>query len=99
MKYLFALVPHQDVDMFGKDDLFEADGDYYFNQVEIGTNPGGMEDFTISDTCGRSIPLSTDSIDALIELLMDIKDTLEVIETGQTALQSMYSNEFTRVFD
>lgn len=99
MKYLFALVPHQDVDMFGKEDLFEADGDYYFNQVEIGTNPGGMEDFTISDTCGRSIPLCVDSIDALIELLMDIKDTLEVIENGQVALQSMYSNEFIRVFD
>ena len=99
MKYLFALVPHQDVDMFGKDDLFEADGDYYFNQVEIGTNPGGMEDFTISDTCGRSIPLSVDSIDALIELLMDVKDNLETIEAGQMMLQAMYSNEFTRVFD
>lgn len=99
MKYLFAQVPRQDVDMFGNDSLFEADGDYYFNQVEIGTNPGGMEDFTISDTCGRSIPLCVDSIDSLIELLQDIKDTLETIEMGQNALHVMYSNERTRVFD
>jgi hypothetical protein len=98
MKYLFAQVQPQDVDMFGRDSLFEADGEFFYNQVEIGTNPGGMEDFTISDTCGRSVPLSTDSIDALIEVLQDIKESLEIIQNGDAMLQAMFDNRFPQVF-
>lgn len=98
MKYLFAQVQPQDVDMFGRDELFEADGEYFYNQVEIGTNPGGMEDFTISDTCNRSIPLSVDSIDALIEVLQEIKASIQTIQDGEAMLQAMFNNEYPQVF-
>ena len=98
MKYLFAQVQPQDVDMFGRDGLFEADGEYFYNQVEIGTNPGGMEDFTISDTCNRSVPLSVDSIDALIEVLQEIKASIETIQNGEAMLQAMFNNEYPQVF-
>lgn len=98
MKYLFAQVQPQDVDMFGRDELFEADGEYFYNQVEIGTNPGGMEDFTISDTCNRSVPLSVDSIDALIEVLQEIKASIQTIQDGEAMLQAMFNNEYPQVF-
>lgn len=98
MKYLFAQVQPQDVDMFGRDELFEADGEYFYNQVEIGTNPGGLEDFTISDTCNRSIPLSVDSIDALIEVLQEIKASIQTIQDGEAMLQAMFNNEYPQVF-
>jgi hypothetical protein len=98
MKYLFAHVPHQDIEMFGTDSLFEFEGDYFFNQLEIGTNPGGMEDFTISDTCGRSIPLSVDSIDVLIEVLQDVKASLQTIQDGEAMQEAMFDNTFPQVF-
>lgn len=98
MKYLFAQVQPQDVDMFGRDELFEADGEYFYNQVEIGTNPGGLEDFTISDTCNRSVPLSVDSIDALIEVLQEIKASIQTIQDGEAMLQAMFNNEYPQVF-
>lgn len=98
MKYLFAQVPHQDVDMFGRDDLFEADGEYFFNQIEFGTGPGGLEDFTISDTCSRSVPLSVDSLDSLIEVLQEIKASVQTIQDGEAMLQAMFNNDYPQVF-
>jgi hypothetical protein len=83
MKYYFGQVPSEDVQMFGEDDLFEYNGDYYYNQLEVGTTPGGMEDFTITDTVGRSVPLSTDHLDTLIQVLQDIQENIEAIKNGK----------------
>lgn len=86
MKYYFGKVPAQDVEMFGCDELFENEGEYFYNQLEIGSNPGGIEDFVISDTCGRSIPLATEMIPELARVLLDIKLMMGTIEEAD-ALQ------------
>jgi hypothetical protein len=98
MKYFIGQVAAEDIRDFGVDGLFEYGGDYYYNVIEFGTNAGGMEDFVISDTAGRSIPLSTEHISTLIEILTDIQESLEAIETGKNTQEFINSNEI-RIFE
>ena len=91
MKYYFGKVPQQDVNTFGDEGLFEHEGQYFYNQLEIGSNPGGSEDFVISDTCGRSIPVSTDMIPELARVLLDIKLMMNTIDEAE-ALQEDLAN-------
>jgi hypothetical protein len=83
MKYYFGRVPCEDVNSFGTEGLFEYGQDFFYNQVEIGTTPGGSEDYVISDSVGRSIPLSVDHLSTLIEVLENIQENLEVIKNGK----------------
>lgn len=98
MKYYFGKVPKQDVITFGDDGLFEHEGSYYYNQLEIGSNPGGIEDFVISDTCGRSIPVSTDMISDLARIFIDIKAMLSTIEEGEMLQADLSDDEVVVVF-
>lgn len=98
MKYYFGKVPKQDVITFGDDGLFEHEGTYYYNQLEIGSNPGGREDFVISDTCNRSIPISTDMIPELARVLLDIKLMLSTIEEGEALEADLTDEEVVVVF-
>jgi hypothetical protein len=81
MKINFAQVPANDVDMFGDDGLFgpDANGNFYYNYLEFGTNPGGVDEVTITDGCGRYMPIAVDNIPDLIAALTEIariSDTL-----------------------
>jgi hypothetical protein len=81
MKINFAQVPANDVDTFGDDGLFGPDvnGNFYYNYLEFGTNPGGVEEVAITDGCGRFMPISVNNIPDLIAALSEvarISDTL-----------------------
>jgi hypothetical protein len=83
MKINFAQVPAHDVDVFGDDSLFgpDADGNFYYNYVEFGTNPGGTDEVAITDGCGRYMPIAVDNIPDLIAALEEvarISDTLNL---------------------
>lgn len=93
MKYFIGKVPEQDLEVFGTSDLFEHEGSYFYNKIEFGSNPGGVEDFVISDTCGRSIPLSTEQIDVLIGALVDMRCKLHALEAAEE-LQDCLSDPF-----
>lgn len=99
MKYYFGKVPTQDVEMFGDEGLFEHEGSYYYNTIEIGTNPGGADDFMISDTAGRSIPISTDLIGGMARVLLDIKLMLAEIENGKNLEADLYDSETVVAFE
>jgi hypothetical protein len=72
MKINFAQVPADDVDMFGDDGLFGPDhsGNFYYNFVEFGTNPGGTEEIAVQDGCGRYMPIAVEHIPSLIDALL-----------------------------
>jgi len=99
MKYYFGKVPTNDVEAFGSEGLFEYDGSYYYNQIEIGSNPGGRDDFVISDTCGRSIPVSTDMISGLARVLLDIKLMMGTIEEAEALEADLSDSEAVVVFE
>jgi hypothetical protein len=74
MKINFAQVPANDVDVFGDDNLFGPDssGNFYYNYVEFGTNPGGVDEVAIVDGCGRYMPIAVDNIPDLIAALTEV---------------------------
>jgi hypothetical protein len=74
MKINFAQVPAHDVDAFGDETLFgpDADGNFYYNYVEFGTNPGGVDEVAIHDGCGRYMPIAVDNIPDLVAALIEI---------------------------
>lgn len=85
MKINFAQVPHADVDAFGDDNLFGPDesGDFYYNYVEFGTNPGGAEEVAIVDGCDRFMPIAVDSIPELIKALSECYTIAKALESAQ----------------
>lgn len=99
MKYYFGQVPNEDVEMFGDEGLFEYCGDLYYNMVEFGTNPGGQEDFVIADSVGRSIPISIEHINGLIQVLEDIQSTMYAIESGKAAQEALFNADEIRVLE
>ncbi len=98
MKYYFGKVPAQDVNAFGDEGLFEHEGAYFYNQLEIGSNPGGAEDFVISDTAGRSIPIATDMIPELARVLLDIKLMMGTIAEAEHLQDDLANDEIIVTF-
>lgn len=86
MKYYFGKVEDRYLD---SDDYFQHDGASYYYQVEFGTNSGGLDDFTITDTCGRSIPISTTAIKALLKVLGDLSLATSLLERAQILEQGL----------
>lgn len=74
MKINFAQVTAADVDMFGEQGLFGPDvrGNFYYNQLEYGTNFGGTDEVAITDGCERYMPIAVDSIPELIVALEEV---------------------------
>jgi hypothetical protein len=74
MKINFSQVPANDVDLFGDENLFGPDnnGNFYYNYLEFGTNPGGTDEVAITDGCGRYMPIAVDTIPDLVAALEEV---------------------------
>lgn len=71
MKTFFSPCSTDDVAEFGDSGTFVSNGVHYFNFVEYGTNPGGLEEVAIVDGCGRYVPVCIDDLPDLIAALTD----------------------------
>lgn len=74
MKIYFSEASIEDIESFGDEGtfvVFDTTGDkrFFYNGVEHGTNPGGVDEVRIFDGCNRSIPLAVETIPALIAAL------------------------------
>jgi len=97
MKINFAQVSNHDVDMFGEDNLFgpNEQGDFFYNYVEYGTNPGGTDEVAIVDGCNRFMPIAMEHIPDLVTALTECykiyleltsaENTKEYVETNSEA--------------
>lgn len=88
MKIYFSEARAQDIEFFGDEGTFatrdqEGQARHFYNGVEHGTNPGGIEEVRIFDGCDRSIPISVESIPDLIEALQFCLNNVETIERAQ----------------
>lgn len=94
MKINFAPAANSDIDMFGDDNLFGPDenGVYYYNAVEFGTNPGGLDEVTIHDTCNRYMPITVDSIPGLIQALSEFYNLAQQLESSKVLKSVLTSN-------
>lgn len=95
MKINFAQVPQNDVDTFGDDNLLGPDeaGNFYYNSVEFGTNPGGLEEIAISDTCGRYMPIAVENIPELMMALADLYNVHLTLDESRS-VQAMVESDF-----
>lgn len=64
MKTYFSEAPDQD-------GSFQAFDTSFYNYVEFGTNPGGLDEVAIVDGCGRYVPICIDDVPDLIAALQD----------------------------
>jgi len=95
MKINFAQVPADDVDMFGDEGLFgpDDDGNFYYNYVEYGTNPGGMDEVAITDGCNRYMPISMEHVPCLIDALLTAYRLHLTQKSAETELEMIASNQ------
>lgn len=56
---------------------------YFYNGVEHGTNPGGMDEVRIFDGCGRSIPIAVDNIPELVAALQYCYNNVNTINQAK----------------
>ena len=73
MRIYFGQADEHEVDHFGDEGMFavtkNGETKWFYQGVEHGTNPGGMEEVRIFDGCNRSIPISVEQIPDLVEAL------------------------------
>jgi hypothetical protein len=71
MKIYFNQVPDSDVQFFDGSGLFGPNdyGNFFYNYVEYGSNPGGLEEVMIVDGCDREIPVNMEAVPDLIRAL------------------------------
>lgn len=107
MKIYFSKVPEQDVSAFGDEGLLgpNKDGDYFYNQVEWGTNPGGLDEVTISDGIVRSIPICVDTIPEMVVALIRVYNLKQVInaannisEVAESEAEAHVGEEYNNIF-
>jgi hypothetical protein len=99
MKIYFNQVPDNDVEFFGDDGLFgpnDADN-FFYNYVEYGSNPGGLDEVAIVDGCGRMIPLNMEAVPDLVQALQKAYDTWAQINFG-TKLQQIAQNSEVEMY-
>lgn len=61
---------------------FRVRGENYWNYVEYGTNPGGLDEVAICDGCDRYIPIHIDHLDELIQALQRVQELHESQQNG-----------------
>lgn len=95
MKINFALVPDENLAFDGTEDLFGPDDydNYFYNTVEFGTNPGGLDEVTIHDTCGRYMPISIEAIPELVMALQECYRIAKNLKTAQELEQSVLDED------
>ena len=71
MKIYFNQVQDSDVEFFGDSGLFgpNDNDNFFYNYVEYGSNPGGLDEVMIADGCDRMIPLNMEAIPDFILVL------------------------------
>lgn len=91
MNFYFGNATKQELDMMGTEDLFEHNGEFYYYNLEFGSNPGGLDEVALHDTSGRSLPICVDFLHqlntALVECLA-IRKKLEEADAVHSMLES-----------
>lgn len=95
MKIYFGQVSTEDLSEFGTEGLLENNGNYYSASVEFGSNPGGLEDVTISDGCGRYIPISVEDLVGLCTALCEVANISKEIKHAEELLEYVESKHNT----
>jgi hypothetical protein len=67
--------------------------------IEHGSNPGGLEEFVLSDACGRSVPVDIESLGELISALQDLQDRVDLFNNAQEVLNQLLDEDEVVFYD
>lgn len=95
MKFYFGQVPQHDLENFGSEGLFYNSGNYYYYVAEFGSNPGGSEEITVTDTCGRMLPVAVDHLRELATIAVECNNIAAELEAAQELLDEIRSEVLT----
>lgn len=79
-------------EMFVAKDLLGEECNYWYS-VEYGSNPGGLEEIHIRDTCDRYVPIAIDHIPDLIIALQDMLQVSESVAIAQREIDDVLDKE------
>lgn len=104
MKIYFSEAPLEDIESFGDEGTFVTQDRfgsmrYFYNGVEHGTNPGGIDEVRIFDGCNRSIPIAVDNIPDLIAALNECVANYNIIKEAEAVENSLNSDTVLFVED
>jgi hypothetical protein len=99
MKIYFNQVPDTDVEFFGDSGLFgpNDNDNFFYNYVEYGSNPGGLDEVAIYDGCDRMVPLNMEAIPDLVKALEKAYATWAQINFG-TKLEQIAKNSEVEMY-
>jgi len=78
-------------DMFA-DGLFHINENQFYYGVEHGTNAGGLDEVSLFDGCGRTLPIHMEAIPELIAALEEIRTIGEAVKRAQELTERAESN-------
>lgn len=99
MKTFFSPCASVDADDIQGQGVFSVADKYFYNYVEFGTNPGGIDEVSIVDGCGRYMPVCIDDVPDLIAALQDMYQTAQEIALAERVLACVNSNFIQYVED
>ncbi len=89
MRMFFGKV-EDNSDLSGTFEVQTADGvENYYTMVEYGTNAGGLDEFVISDACGRYVPLVVEDIETLQNILADLSEIVEQVQDANDIIEQV----------
>lgn len=96
MKMYFSKADQND---FGG--VFEVNGNRFYNCVEFGSNPGGIEEVLISDSSDRAVPIYMGDLPALKAIIDDILENFDKFQKMERMVQEAerLSDELDYVYD
>jgi hypothetical protein len=102
MKAFFAEISPEELVNYG-DSVFtvatETGEVKHFEQVvEYGSNAGGTDEFVISDSIGRYVPIGVDQLDTLINILTDLRDTVEEMADAEDFCAEVLNAENATIY-
>lgn len=96
MQIYFGRANERDVEQFGDEGMFQVQRNgktlWFYQGVEHGTNPGGIEEVRIFDGCNRSIPISVEQIPELVEALNYCHNNYTTINQGNELVEQLESD-------
>ena len=99
MKIFFGKASQQELKVHGTEDLFQHKDEYFYNVVEYGPNMDGMDDFVITDSGGRSVPICTEHISSLITALMVVNLHIHKVEEIKELYALLQSPNISYTFE
>ena len=92
MKTYFSPCTPDCADELSNQGVFSVGDNYFYNYVEFGTNPGGLDEVSIVDGCGRYMPVCIDDIPDLVAALQDAYATAQEIALAERVMQCVTGN-------